>query len=173
MHLKSYQIDGRMPRSGAVTFSASGLERQDNDLIVIESAGAAEAFRRNFEARFASGATLSPGMGRWKAADGTIDRAASWLSMFQCFLFFCFMGGPAPAIVPDGAGGFVPYTNSRVMPDGSLRPYDPAIDGPYPGEPMAGFAVPSDRDLADPRSRGGFEQPESRTWIRPYPVPYQ
>ena len=31
--------------------------------------------------------------------------------------------------MPDGAGGFVPFTNSRVMPDGSLRPYDPAIDG--------------------------------------------
>lgn len=31
-------------------------------------------------------------------------------------------------IVPDGAGGFVPNTNSRVMPDGSLRPYNPAID---------------------------------------------
>jgi hypothetical protein len=24
----------------------------------------------------------------------------------------------------------VPFTNSRVMPDGQLRPYDPAIDGP-------------------------------------------
>jgi hypothetical protein len=40
--------------------------------------------------------------------------------------------GPAP-MVPDGAGGFVPFTNSRVMPDGSLRPYDPAIDGPFYG----------------------------------------
>jgi hypothetical protein len=26
----------------------------------------------------------------------------------------------------------VPFTNSRVMPDGQLRPYDPAIDGPCP-----------------------------------------
>lgn len=32
-------------------------------------------------------------------------------------------------IVPDNRGGFVPNTNSRVMPDGSLRPYDPSIDG--------------------------------------------
>ena len=38
MHLKSYQIDGRMLRSGAANFSASGLKRQDNDLIVIERA---------------------------------------------------------------------------------------------------------------------------------------
>jgi phosphatidylserine/phosphatidylglycerophosphate/cardiolipin synthase-like enzyme len=39
MHLKSYQIDGRLLRTGAANFSASGLKRQDNDLIVIESAG--------------------------------------------------------------------------------------------------------------------------------------
>ena len=37
MHLKSYQIDGRLLRTGAANFSASGLKRQDNDLIVIES----------------------------------------------------------------------------------------------------------------------------------------
>jgi hypothetical protein len=32
-------------------------------------------------------------------------------------------------IVPDGHGGLVPNTNSRVMPDGTLRAYDPALDG--------------------------------------------
>ena len=36
MHLKSYQIDGKLLRTGAANFSASGLKRQDNDLIVIE-----------------------------------------------------------------------------------------------------------------------------------------
>jgi phosphatidylserine/phosphatidylglycerophosphate/cardiolipin synthase-like enzyme len=59
MHLKSYQIDGRLLRTGAANFSASGLKRQDNDLIVIESAGAAASFKRNFDARFASGEALS------------------------------------------------------------------------------------------------------------------
>jgi phosphatidylserine/phosphatidylglycerophosphate/cardiolipin synthase-like enzyme len=34
MHLKSYQIDGRMLRTGAANFLASGEKRQDNDLIV-------------------------------------------------------------------------------------------------------------------------------------------
>jgi phosphatidylserine/phosphatidylglycerophosphate/cardiolipin synthase-like enzyme len=58
MHLKSYQIDGRLLRTGAANFSASGLKRQDNDLVVIESAKAAADFRRNFEARFASGEAL-------------------------------------------------------------------------------------------------------------------
>jgi phosphatidylserine/phosphatidylglycerophosphate/cardiolipin synthase-like enzyme len=42
-------------RTGAANFSASGLKREDDDLIVIESAEAATAFERNFEARFASG----------------------------------------------------------------------------------------------------------------------
>jgi len=42
-------------RTGAANFSASGLRREDDDLIVIESAEAAMAFKRNFEARFASG----------------------------------------------------------------------------------------------------------------------
>ena len=58
MHLKSYQIDGRLLRTGAANFSASGLKRQDNDLIVIESPGAA-ASKRNFETRFASGEALA------------------------------------------------------------------------------------------------------------------
>lgn len=59
MHLKSYQIDGRLLRTGAANFSASGLKREDNDLIVIESAGAVASFKRNFDALFASGEALS------------------------------------------------------------------------------------------------------------------
>jgi len=58
MHLKSYQIDGRLLRTGAANFSASGLKRQDNDLIVVDSAAAAAAFKRAFEVRFASGEAL-------------------------------------------------------------------------------------------------------------------
>jgi phosphatidylserine/phosphatidylglycerophosphate/cardiolipin synthase-like enzyme len=46
MHLKSYQIDGRLLRTGAANFSASGLKRQDNDLIMIDSADAATKFKR-------------------------------------------------------------------------------------------------------------------------------
>ncbi len=59
MHLKSYQIDGRLLRTGAANFSASGLKRQDNDLVVIESAEAAKAFTRAFEAIYSSGEVLS------------------------------------------------------------------------------------------------------------------
>jgi phosphatidylserine/phosphatidylglycerophosphate/cardiolipin synthase-like enzyme len=61
MHLKSYQIDGRLLRTGAANFSASGLKRQDNDLIIIDSADAATKFKRAFETRFESGERLSYG----------------------------------------------------------------------------------------------------------------
>ena len=61
MHLKTYEIDGRLRRTGAATFSASGLKRQDNDLIVIESTGAA-AFKRVFDARYSSGEALAAGV---------------------------------------------------------------------------------------------------------------
>jgi hypothetical protein len=54
-------IDGRLLRTGAANFSASGLKRQDNDLIVIESVDAAAAFKRNFDAQFAEGDPLARG----------------------------------------------------------------------------------------------------------------
>jgi phosphatidylserine/phosphatidylglycerophosphate/cardiolipin synthase-like enzyme len=55
MHLKSYEIDGRLPRTGAANFSASGLKRQDNDLVIIESPEAAVAFKHVFDTLFDSG----------------------------------------------------------------------------------------------------------------------
>src|ERR1700751_3233548 len=58
MHLKSYEIDGHLLRTGAANFSATGLKRQDNDLIVIKDVQAAAKFKHAFEARFASGITL-------------------------------------------------------------------------------------------------------------------
>src|SRR5262249_16726232 len=41
MHFKSYQVDGHVLRTGAANFSASGLKRQDNNLIVINDTQAA------------------------------------------------------------------------------------------------------------------------------------
>ncbi|MBO0734622.1 MAG: phosphatidylserine synthase [Methylocapsa sp.] len=55
MHLKSYQIDGRWLRTGAANFSASGLKRQDNDLLVLDSQAAARAFENHFDAIFSQG----------------------------------------------------------------------------------------------------------------------
>lgn len=69
--------------------------------------------------------------------------------------------------VPDGRGGWVPWTNSRVLPDGTLRPYDPAIDGLPPGfgpppqypAPWKGDAPPSQA----PRYSGSPLPPPPRT----------
>lgn len=58
MHFKAYQIDGRMLRTGSANFSASGLKRQDNDLVLIDNAAAAAAFKRNFEAIWTTGDPL-------------------------------------------------------------------------------------------------------------------
>lgn len=58
MHLKSYQIDRQWLRTGAANFSASGLKRQDNDLLVLESPAAATAFEQHFDAIFAQGEIL-------------------------------------------------------------------------------------------------------------------
>jgi hypothetical protein len=44
MHLKTYQIDGKLLHTGIANFSASGLNRRDNDLI--ESAEAAVGLSR-------------------------------------------------------------------------------------------------------------------------------
>ena len=69
IHLESYQIDGRRLRTGAANFSASGEKQQDNDLIVIESAEAAAAFKRAFGGRFC----------RWRGSVGCDAVAApSW-----------------------------------------------------------------------------------------------
>jgi phosphatidylserine/phosphatidylglycerophosphate/cardiolipin synthase-like enzyme len=51
-------------RTGAANFSASGLKRQDNDLIVIESAAAAAAFKHAFDAQYSSGEALAAGAKR-------------------------------------------------------------------------------------------------------------
>ena len=48
MHLKSYHVDGRILRTGAANFSYSGMRRQDNDLLVIESATLASEFIARF-----------------------------------------------------------------------------------------------------------------------------
>ena len=59
------ELPNRRPtslRNGAENVSASGLKLQDNDLIMIESAEAAAAFKRASETRFASGELLSAGV---------------------------------------------------------------------------------------------------------------
>lgn len=49
MHLKSYQIDGRVLRSGSANFSVSAVAYQDNDIVVIENPLAAARFTAAFD----------------------------------------------------------------------------------------------------------------------------
>ena len=49
MHLKAYEIDGALLRTGSANFSTSGENAQDNDLIVIRDAAAAAKFDAHFE----------------------------------------------------------------------------------------------------------------------------
>lgn len=50
MHLKAFQVDGRVLRTGSTNFSYAGARRQDNDIVVIESRRAAGDFIAAFEA---------------------------------------------------------------------------------------------------------------------------
>ena len=49
MHLKSYAIDRRLLRTGSANWSATGLKRQDNDVIYQASPEAVEQFESKFE----------------------------------------------------------------------------------------------------------------------------
>ena len=49
MHMKSFTVDGRWLRTGSANFSWAGERRQDNDILVIDSPEAAQAFSRNFD----------------------------------------------------------------------------------------------------------------------------
>lgn len=53
MHLKAYQVDGRLLRTGSTNFSYSGARRQDNDIVVLESSRAAGTFLAAFETLWA------------------------------------------------------------------------------------------------------------------------
>jgi phosphatidylserine/phosphatidylglycerophosphate/cardiolipin synthase-like enzyme len=48
-HLKAYEVDGRILRTGSANFSPSGEDRQDNDLVIIASPAAATSFRTKFD----------------------------------------------------------------------------------------------------------------------------
>ena len=59
MHLKAYAVDGVKLRTGSGNFSRSGLEAQDNDLVVVDDPEAVSRFERDFDAIF-SRATNPP-----------------------------------------------------------------------------------------------------------------
>ena len=48
MHLKSYEVDGQILRSGSANFSPSALKRQDNDLVLTRDAASLRRFELDF-----------------------------------------------------------------------------------------------------------------------------
>ena len=55
MHLKAYAVDGVTLRTGSSNFSRSGLEAQDNDLVLVSDAAAVQDFEANFSALWSRG----------------------------------------------------------------------------------------------------------------------
>src|SRR5208337_2166566 len=53
MHLKSYSVNGVLLRTGSANESHSGLERQDNDLLVISDKPTVLSFDHKFEVMWA------------------------------------------------------------------------------------------------------------------------
>ena len=48
MHLKSYLVDGAVLRTGSANFSASGLKKQDNDLVLSRDKELVASFSQRF-----------------------------------------------------------------------------------------------------------------------------
>jgi phosphatidylserine/phosphatidylglycerophosphate/cardiolipin synthase-like enzyme len=55
MHLKSYEIDDAIVRTGSANFSASGENAQDNDLVVIRDPDIAARFEAHFNRMWGAG----------------------------------------------------------------------------------------------------------------------
>jgi phosphatidylserine/phosphatidylglycerophosphate/cardiolipin synthase-like enzyme len=49
MHMKSYSVSGALLRTGSANESVSGLEHQDNDLVIISDRAVVAAFDRKFQ----------------------------------------------------------------------------------------------------------------------------
>jgi phosphatidylserine/phosphatidylglycerophosphate/cardiolipin synthase-like enzyme len=48
-HMKAYEIDGRVLRTGSANFSANAERRQDNDLLILRDETAINSFRAKFD----------------------------------------------------------------------------------------------------------------------------
>jgi hypothetical protein len=90
-------------------------------------------------------------------------------------VLFGFPQYPQAAMVPDGIGGSVPASNSRIMPDGTLRQYDPSIDGmpsgPYPSITPAPEQAPAYYAPRQPYVHHAPSRPAPLEWHDPNPSP--
>lgn len=61
MHLKAYAIDGLLLRTGSANFSASGLKRQNNELMLDLDHAAVSRFESEFSSLWSAGQTIASG----------------------------------------------------------------------------------------------------------------
>jgi phosphatidylserine/phosphatidylglycerophosphate/cardiolipin synthase-like enzyme len=66
-HLKSYEVDGAVLRTGSANFSSSGENAPDNDLIVIRDPAAAARFEAHFGRMHVGLWLRSLGLGQYEA----------------------------------------------------------------------------------------------------------
>jgi phosphatidylserine/phosphatidylglycerophosphate/cardiolipin synthase-like enzyme len=55
MHLKAYEIDDALVRTGSANFSSSGENQQDNDLVVIRDPDITARFEAHFNRMWSAG----------------------------------------------------------------------------------------------------------------------
>ncbi len=70
MHMKAYAIDGARLRTGSGNFSRSGLESQDNDLILVDDPDSVARFESNFDAIWVRATNLGLECSRDREAGG-------------------------------------------------------------------------------------------------------
>ena len=80
MHLKAYAVDGVKLRTGSGNFSRSGLEAQDNDLVVVDDPETVSRFEREFDAIWSQGrecrGDVREGAGRAAVEAAHVDEVA-------------------------------------------------------------------------------------------------
>jgi phosphatidylserine/phosphatidylglycerophosphate/cardiolipin synthase-like enzyme len=89
MHLKAYEIDGTLLRTGSAKFSTSGENAQDNDLIVIRGSGADARFETHFQRMWDVAQPMIDFEPAIKALEPKLDgplpsRAVWWSSVGNC-----------------------------------------------------------------------------------------
>jgi hypothetical protein len=80
-------------------------------------------------------------------------------------------GAGGAGLVPDGRGGMVPITNSRVMPGGGLRPFSPATDMPQQAKPSAPAAPGASNGLLPPGALSPSQMGSAQQLQRPGGAP--
>ena len=108
--------------STGTSITAAQLRTHAQTLIIAASALLTDLATGKYDPELEVTEEFLRGLGLTLPPPAMIDEAAKAILALSKLV-------PRIPFVPDGRGNWVPITNSRVNPDGSLRDYDPAIDG--------------------------------------------